>query len=314
MIGKISIGKSFRACINYCLHDKQKQGDEPVVKDRAEVLLYNQCYGNANELIQQFNELRQHNLKLSKPVLHITLSLSPGEHLPQNTLAAIAQDFAMHFGFSNNQFIAVKHIDRNHQHLHIVANRISFDGRTLNDSNSYKRTAECCRKLELKYSLKQVLSPRKFLSQELRNIPRMDSRKERLKTDIKMCLQASKNYNEFETKMKALNYKIIKGRGIAFSDRQKVYTKGSAIGYSLMNIEKQLAQQMKESTQLSQQQNASYQLSVNNKTQQVPIKHSQFINTKNEVLETLIKPELQQEAIDHLLVKRKKQRRPAQRI
>ena len=65
MIGKVMTGKSFKGCISYCLHDKlvNQQREEQVMKDRAEVLLYNQCFGNDKELIQQFNEVRQLNKK-----------------------------------------------------------------------------------------------------------------------------------------------------------------------------------------------------------------------------------------------------------
>ena len=57
-----------------------------------------------------------------------------------------------------------------------------------------------------------------------------------------MSLASSKNYEQFEQKMKALKYEVIKMRGIAFRDQQKVYTKGSEVGYSLGTIEKILAQ------------------------------------------------------------------------
>ena len=81
MIGKIFTEKSFRGCIGYCLEDKeQKEEEKMIVKNRAELFVYNQCFGNKNELIQQFNEVRQLNPKLSKPVLHISLSLAPEEN------------------------------------------------------------------------------------------------------------------------------------------------------------------------------------------------------------------------------------------
>jgi hypothetical protein len=42
MIGKITVGKSFRGCIAYCLTNKiQKQDQGQVVKDKAEVLMFN---------------------------------------------------------------------------------------------------------------------------------------------------------------------------------------------------------------------------------------------------------------------------------
>lgn len=163
MIGKITIGKSFKGCLLYCLNDKlQNRNQSDVMKDRAEVLLFNQCYRNQKELTQQFNEVRQLNSKLSKPVLHITLSLVPGEHLPKEKLAEICQDCAKDMGFENNQYVAIHHKDTNHQHLHIVANRVGFDKRTVSDSNNFQKIAAYCRKMELKFNLTPVLSPRKF--------------------------------------------------------------------------------------------------------------------------------------------------------
>jgi hypothetical protein len=94
MIGKIMTGKSFRGCLQYCLHDKiaDEKKNEQVMQNRAEVILYNQCFGNDKELIQQFNEVKELNPRLSKPVLHITLSLFQGENLPAHKLA-VCSDF-----------------------------------------------------------------------------------------------------------------------------------------------------------------------------------------------------------------------------
>jgi len=316
MIGKTTIGKSFRGCLNYCLHDKLQQGDEEVFKNRAEIVLYNQCYGNDKELIQQFNELRMHNIKLSKPVMHITLSLAPKEFLSQERLINISNDCAAHFGFSNNQFVAVAHKDTGHQHLHIIINRIGFDGKTLSDSNSYKKMADCCRKLELKHDLKQVLSPRRFLKPELRNLPRMDSRKEKLKKDIQQCLVNSKTIDEFKTKIQRLNYTVMHGRGIAFKDKQKVYTKGSEIGYSLNTIEKQLALQLNKQKQpISIINNDLLKAnSIAIMSNQNHLEKQQFKSEENKVLSTLLDPIEQQQQINPLLMKRKKQRRKGLRI
>ena len=244
MIGKIVTGKSFRGCLWYCLHDKiaGEQKNELVTRDRAEVILYNKCFGTDKELIQQFNEVRELNTRLAKPVLHITLSLSKGESLPTYKLAEMAEECARDLGFSNNQFVAVLHKDTAHPHIHIVANRIGYHGKTVSDSNSYQKIAKLCRKLEIKHELKQVLNPNAFLPKELRNYERLDERKEKLKAHIKQSIVGSKNYAEFEQKMKDLKYEVIKMRGIAFRDQQKVYTKGSEVGYSLATVQKILTE------------------------------------------------------------------------
>jgi hypothetical protein len=238
MIGKFITGKSFRGCLAYCLHDKQKaKPGEHLMKDRSEVIMYNHCGGTEKELLRQFNDVRQLNPKLAKPVLHIMLSLAPGEILGKDKLMELCEDCAREMSFANNQFVAILHKDTNQQHLHIVVNRVGFNKRTVSDSNSFKRTAEFCRKMELKHDLKQVLSPRPFLSNEERVLPRLDSRKENLKRHIQQTLQAVSGYREFENQMKALGYQVLKARGIAFIDDKQVRIKGSEVGFPLRKIE-----------------------------------------------------------------------------
>lgn len=230
MIGKIIIGKSFRGCISYCL-DKQQ----------SEVLDHNLCYGDKKDLIRQFNEVRNLNPKLQKPVQHITLSFPKGEQLSEFRLREIAAESARDLGFEKNQYIVVHHSDTGHQHIHIVVNRVGFDGKTVKDNHNYRKIAEFCRKMELKFKLQKVLSPRRYLPLEQRNLPRLDHRKEQLKTDIQESLSIAENYHHFADLMKSKGYQIEKARGIAFIDARKVRTKGSDVGYSLSRFEKILS-------------------------------------------------------------------------
>jgi len=336
MIGKIKTGKSFRGCISYCLNDKkEKFANSSVVKGRAELLMTNKCGGNERELIRQFNEVRRLNPKLSKPVLHITLSFAPNEQLSKEKLIEMCEDCAKKMSFENNQFIAATHNDTDHRHLHIVANRIGFDKRTVSDSNSYKRIAALCREMEIKYGLKQVLSPRKYLSKELRQLPRFDARKQMLRSDIQKALMSAKHLDDFLTAMKAKNYAVIKSRGIAFIDDKKVKTKGSEVGYSLQTIEKILLLTPEEKQKILKQ-NEGRQLGYlkeeisTAKTQLVTQKLShekQSINTEKtrefqeqsmcekqlseaeKLLELLLKREQQIERTDPNLLQKKKKRR-----
>lgn len=248
MIGKITIGKSFRGCLMYCFNDKRKlYPDEVIFKNRAEVVALNQCNGTALELIKQFNNVRQLNPKLAKPVLHITLSMAPGEHLSKNKLMEVVEQCAKDFGFENNQYVSVLHKDTDHQHIHIVANRIGLDMKTVSDSNSFKQIATFCRKMELVYKLQQVQSPAQFLSNKEQIKPSQDKRKMRMNQDVKEALLKSATYQQFELLMKEKNYQVIKGRGIAFIDDKRVYVKGSEIEFSLQTIERVLAQQNQKS-------------------------------------------------------------------
>lgn len=230
MIGKIIIGKSFRGCLSYCLD-----------KDRAEVIQQHLCFGEKKELIQQFNEVRQLNERVSKPVLHITLSLVPGERLSGKQQQQLLDAAANDLGYEKNQWIGIAHHDTSHQHFHIVVNRIGFDGKTLSDSNNYKRIANFCRRMERELGLQEVQSPRRFLSAAERNTPRFDQRKEKLRQIIIQALKKARDYPDFEKKVKASGYEVIRARGIRFIDDRKVKIKGSEVGFALQKIEKILS-------------------------------------------------------------------------
>ena len=224
-------------------------------------------------------------------------------------LAEMARDCADDLGFSNNQFVAVLH-KAEHPHIHIIANRIGYDGKTVSDSNKYRKIAKLCRKMELKYELKQVLSPNAFLPKELGNYQRLDERKERLKEHIRQSLASSRNYDQFEQKMKALKYDVIKMRGIAFRDEQKVYTKGSEVGYSLATIQKVLTQRQdlkNEHTQKITQPKAYYE-KPENSFQTENEKQGQKENQS--ILDTLLKPDPEFfEGVNQSLLQEQKKRR-----
>jgi hypothetical protein len=336
MIGKIKVGKSFAGCISYCLNDKRdKLSNRPVTKGRAELLMFNKCGGNERELIRQFNEVRELNPKLSKPVMHITLSFPKDDYLSKEKLISICADCAKKMGFENNQFIAATHNDTDHQHLHIAASRIGFDKRTVSDSNSYKKIAAFCRETEVKYGLKQVLSPKKYLSKELKELPRFDARKEILRNNIQKALLSAKNLNDFFTIMKEKNYAVIKGRGIAFIDDKKVKTKGSEVGYSLQNIEKILSLKSKEKQRMLKQKEGEQSAVQNQEIGTRKVKsairpsadenrpqsletakefkqhntHDKQQSEAAELLELLLKPEQQIERINPNLLQKKKRKR-----
>jgi hypothetical protein len=209
-------------------------------KDRAEVIYNNKCFGTASELAIQFNEVRRLSSRVEKPVMHISLRLAPGETLSKDQLIEIAQACAVEFKFDQNQYVCALHKDTREQHIHIVANRVGYDGKAVTLTNNYRRMANFCLQMEKKYNLREVLNPRKFLSKEERLIPRQDMRKEQLKKDIQDTLQNVTTYQEFERKMKSLGYAVLKGRGISFIDDKKVKIKGSEVGFSLSKIERVL--------------------------------------------------------------------------
>jgi len=248
MIGSISLGKSFYHCISYCMEDKRQLTEEEKISlskseglqhcNRAEVLEYNKCFGNKYELAEQFNDVRKLSKRVEKPVLHMSLRLAPEETLTRQQFTEIGRALAKEFGVYENQYLTILHKDTRQQHIHLVANRVGYNGKAASTSNNFLKMDGLCRRLEKEYNLKEVLSARRFQSKEQRLIPRNDSRKEQLRNNIRKILEKVENYSDFDQQMKALGYTVLKGRGISFIDNKKVKIKGSEVGFSLATINK----------------------------------------------------------------------------
>jgi hypothetical protein len=333
MIGKVVTGSSFYHCLKYCIEDKNNlseaqklqlsKKDNVQHKDRAEIIYRNYCCGYVNELTSQFSEVSKLSRRVEKPVLHLTLSLAHGESLSKNQLIELAQACTEAFKVDQNQYAVIEHKDTRAQHIHIVANRVGYDGKVASNSNSYLRMAKLCRELEKKHGLKQVLNPRAFLSKEQRMIPRQNARMDQLKGNIQQVLKQVKTIEQFEQKMNALGYQVLKGRGIAFIDDKKVKIKGSEVGYSLMTIEKILGQQetqkqvqpatntIKPTTGSSRSGNTSQKPVENTMEKEMalpaPGQHG------SNILEILTKPENTEE-LNPMLMKEKKKKKRKHRL
>jgi hypothetical protein len=251
MVGKIGTGKSFRGCLNYLfqgrLQGTKEEQQIAATQKLVEVIAYNQCFGDRLQLTREFIEVSKLNPKVSKPVFHISVSFAHGDagKLNAQDKADIAKKLAKDFGFHDNQYVVIAHRDTGHEHLHVVANRIGYDGKTASDSNSYKRMVTYCRAMELEYGLTKVLSPNKFLRPEQRvtQSQRVDQRKEALKQHLSQAIKQSTSVAEVKRYMEQQDYEVELGRGIAFIDAQQVRFKGSQVGYALLDIEKKLKQQ-----------------------------------------------------------------------
>lgn len=271
MVGKIKTGKSFGCILRYLFEGRKqnsRQAQEMAMQNKkAEVLAYNQCFGGKKQLTSEFIEASKLNPRVSRPVFHFSISFAYSDTGKLNLQDKIdmAEKLANAFRFQNNQYVVITHNDTRHSHIHVVANRIGYDGKTASDSHSYKRMAEYCRKMELEYELEKVLSPNRFLlpEQRVEQSQRHNQRKEILKAHICKAIQQSRNVYQVKKYMENKGYEVKLGRGIAFIDQQRVYFKGSQVGFSFQTIQNKLAKE-----HALQQQQILEQIRQQEKTQQ----------------------------------------------
>ena len=80
------------------------------------------------ELAAEFGAIRDLRPGLTKAVLHVSLSAAPGEQLSDDQWRAIGQRYRAGMDLDHNQYVLTRHTDTAHDHIHIVANRIGYDG------------------------------------------------------------------------------------------------------------------------------------------------------------------------------------------
>jgi hypothetical protein len=143
MIAKMVKGRGFRGALEYDLK-------------KGYVIDSNMAGKTPRELAAEFGEIRKLRPNLGKAVLHVSLSAAPGEKLTDEQWREIGQRYLRGMGFTDNQFIITRHTDTEHEHIHILANRITHSGEVVSDGQDYKRQETIMREIERDYGLQRV--------------------------------------------------------------------------------------------------------------------------------------------------------------
>ena len=154
-MAKIVQGGCFRGVVNYVL-DK---------KEAYQLATKGLRTADKNSLISSF--ITQSRLNpIIKPVANISLDFSAQdrEKLTNSKMVEIAQEYMAKMGYGNTQVLMVRHSDRDHPHLHLILNRIDFNGKRISDQNERLRSTQVCKELTLKYGL--------YMASEKENVKR----------------------------------------------------------------------------------------------------------------------------------------------
>nr|WP_012660670.1 relaxase/mobilization nuclease domain-containing protein [Pedobacter sp. BG5]ACM47722.1 putative mobilization protein [Pedobacter sp. BG5] len=147
-------GNGFSKAISYALQEAKKYSKE----ERAKVLELNQVYGSSKEMGKQMREVSDDRKTVQKPVLHVQINFHPDEKLnnaqARQAIDSILKDIGIEK--DNHQYVIVQHKDKEHDHYHIVANRVGMDGELLNDHRIKERLQVACDKAEQEQRLRRT--------------------------------------------------------------------------------------------------------------------------------------------------------------
>lgn len=177
--------------------------------------------------------------RLTNPVYHISLNFAreDGVRLSDDLMAEIAREYLRRMGIVNTQYIVCRHTDTAHPHLHIVANRVDNDGRTISDSNDNRRSVDICRQLTDEYGLHIAGGKDKVRRERLRGKDRV---RYRIYDAVRATLASCRSWSELDKTLSRqgicirFRYDTTRGRiiGISFTDDGCTFS-GSKIDRSM---------------------------------------------------------------------------------
>lgn len=262
MIGKTSIGRSFKGCCAYNM--------EKVEKGKGEVIL-SQGVRNYERgaMVADFVRQAQMNPDLSRSVWHTAVSFDPKDEARLQTdpqlMHQVASAYLTGMGLAQSQYVVIRHRDTAHAHFHIVANRVANDGQTVSDSHNFSRSEQLLRQIEQQYGLTPMKEQAQRMS--LENLPDRDRSRIEIRDQVRDSLSRSTSGPELREDLARHHITMIvnrnqagQPRGVSFEqvkadengEAVKIAFKGSKLHQNLGMG--QIQQQLSLNAQLRQKQ------------------------------------------------------------
>jgi hypothetical protein len=208
MIGKTSIGRSFRGC---CAYNMQK-----VEQGKGEILMAQGVRDfDQRAMVADFVRQAQMNSELSRSVWHTAISFDPQDETrlqanPQ-LMQQVASDYINGMGLDQSQYVVIQHRDTDHSHFHIIANRVASNGQTVSDSHNYSRSEKLLRQIEQRHQLTPMQE--QSHRQQLENVPRSDRSRIEMRDQVRASLSRSTTSQELREDLSQHGVRLIVNKG-----------------------------------------------------------------------------------------------------
>ncbi|MFC6225036.1 relaxase/mobilization nuclease domain-containing protein [Hymenobacter artigasi] len=147
------VGKQFRGLLLY-LHNGPR--DAPRDKQPEVLLAVGVRETSASEMLEDFNRRRRQNPSLGNAVWHTAISFNPADaaRLDSAKMLEIAERWVEEMKLNKTQYVIIRHHDReDNQHVHIVANRVGNNGKTVADNWNFLEARRINQLLEKEFNL-----------------------------------------------------------------------------------------------------------------------------------------------------------------
>jgi hypothetical protein len=209
-------------------------------------------------MIEDFE--RQHGLRPEKTqaCFHGILSFYPGEKPTDSQILEIVGKYMEGLNITDTQYTIVKHTDKDHLHVHLIANMVSNEGKSISDRWVALRGKKLAQKLTLEYKLTQALSKELSLT-HYQNLREPEQYQYKIYGAVRHHLRSCRSMDELQERLRPLGIEMqfkYKGQtnerqGVSFRLGEYCF-KGSTIDrqFSYGNLERTLSLQLRQTLTL----------------------------------------------------------------
>lgn len=199
MYGKILHGSSFGGLVNY-VNDPSKNATLVAASDGINLT-------NNQTITDSFVMHAGLSSRTKMPVAHFVLAFSPHDapHINNAMLGQLVNEYLQRMGYDDNQFVAFRHYDKEHPHVHVIVNRINFKGKCTKDSHEKDKNVKVCKNLTRKFGLFIASGKDAVKGQRLRS---MDAIRYQMMHAVKESLLVSNNWKDFENELAKLGIRL----------------------------------------------------------------------------------------------------------
>lgn len=134
-----------------------------------------------------------------------------GKQITDEIFKDIGNDFLKSYGLDEHQSIIVRHTEKDHDHLHIIANRCNLNGKARKDWKIWKDSQKIADELAIKYGLTRSMEVFKNNKEEIKQVI------------SKVINEQPKNFSEYILSMQENGINVI----------PTLNKKGNMIGYNI---------------------------------------------------------------------------------
>ncbi|WP_126245890.1 relaxase/mobilization nuclease domain-containing protein [Chitinophaga rhizosphaerae] len=241
MISKVISSASFRRACQYVLG-----------KDGAYILASDGVREHCPRLMaDDFEAQAELRRTISRPCFHAVLSFPPGEKVTDELMVDLAGKYLDGIGMVGTQFAVVRHADTEHPHVHIIANRVNFQGKAITDSMIGRRAKAVAQELTREFGLRPA--EKKDISRtQVKAMSEPEQIRYRIYSAISSSLKGCTDLDELARRLKVRGIETVvkfrsgtqEAQGISFKLGDFCF-KGSAVDrkFSLANLKKTIESQ-----------------------------------------------------------------------